>query len=118
MFGAVTAGVVKLSGVLTPIRIEMVPKLEDYQIFIADDQDAEPPTMKVWLDRDLPVERTALFVLPISGRSDYDGSLRNNLNALLVAKNPDATFSRLGVVFFSDGWQRLIEGSKQVVNLI
>lgn len=36
VFGAVAAGVVKLYGVLTPVRLEMVPRLKDFTVFIAD----------------------------------------------------------------------------------
>ncbi|USP80827.1 hypothetical protein yc1106_08101 [Curvularia clavata] len=112
VFGAVAEGVLKLRGILTPVSLTHSPQHSGgYIVFINDDGsgDYQIRTCLAMLDRDVDVETEGLFVLAIAKALDLRG--------LLVLKNPDGTFSRLGFVMTTGDMSCWLIGGKDVIDL-
>lgn len=118
VFGAVANGTVTLYGVMISVTISMVRCGVFREIMaVFDDQGVEIPS-RVYLDRDISIEDTAFYVLPIRGRYRSGQITANQIEALLVVQNSDGSFSRRGFLQMQRKWELFMVGSKQLIELV
>lgn len=115
-FSTATTGLVKLYGLLLPIKLwaygESEPNgasIDGHNYF----------NVGVWMDRVMSVEDFVFFMLPICCSTyRFVAPDLDYLAALLITRNVDGSFSRRGILRAFGKWEPLVEGSKQVIDLV